>query len=243
MKGIYRIADTVIEIRSSGEGVHALCGAFRSGGTPDLAVEITEADLRREAARTPGAGRDTLESFAVHRRIAEAMPARDTLLLHASALAADGRAYCFAAPSGTGKSTHARLWRRLLGARAVMIDDDKPLLRVGDEARVYGTPWNGKHRLGGPRSAPLAAICFLTRAPENEIRPLRPAEAWPLLLSQAYRPEDPEALRKTLLLLDRLAARIPCYRLACNMDLSAAALAFYAMSGTNAPDPRKGTAS
>ena len=65
----------------------------------------------------------------------------------------------FTAPSGTGKSTHARLWREAFGERVVMINDDKPLLLVRPEGvTVYGTPFRGKHGLGGDRSAPLRAI-------------------------------------------------------------------------------------
>jgi serine kinase of HPr protein (carbohydrate metabolism regulator) len=69
------------------------------------------------------------------------MPYYDTFLFHGSAIAVDGVGYLFTAKSGTGKSTHARLWRELLGARAVMVNDDKPLLRVteGRSAAPPGT--------------------------------------------------------------------------------------------------------
>lgn len=171
-----------------------------------------------------------LETLAVYRQIAERMPAYDTILFHGSCVAVDGTGYLFAAKSGTGKSTHTRLWRELLGDRAVMINDDKPLIRVAEEgAVIFGTPWDGKHRLSRNISVPLKSICLLYRAPENQIRPISEREAYPLLLQQVYRPMDSEAMRKTLTLVDRLAAAVSLWRLGCNMDIQAAQVAFEAM--------------
>ena len=64
-----------------------------------------------------------METLAVYRKMAD----YDTVLLHGSAIAVDDEGYFFTAKSGTGKSTHARLWREMLGDRAVMINDDNRL--------------------------------------------------------------------------------------------------------------------
>ncbi len=50
-----------------------------------------------------------------------------------------------------------------------------------------------------------------------------------MLWQQTYRPEDRQALLKTVQLIDRL--QLKYYRLGCNMDISAAKLAFETMSG------------
>ncbi len=60
-----------------------------------------------------------------YRKLAESLLEYGVLLFHGSSVAVDGFGYIFAAQSGTGKSTHARLWRELLGERAVMVNDDK----------------------------------------------------------------------------------------------------------------------
>lgn len=105
-----------------------------------------------------------LETLAVYRKIARKLLEFDTLLFHGSVVAVDGTGYLFTAKSGTGKSTHTRLWRQLFGSRAVMANDDKPLLKITDNGVIaYGTPWNGKHRLGSNISIPLRAICILGR--------------------------------------------------------------------------------
>ena len=231
----YRIADCNIGISSLYPRVHALCREYRTDEAPDFTVSVTQADLDAERLRdrqeAGGSWSDSyLEELVVYRKIAEKMPAYDSFLMHASAVAVDGEAFLFTAPSGTGKSTHARLWRELLGGRAVMINDDKPLLRIADgKARVYGSPWNGKHRLGTNTSAPVRAVCFLERSQENRIRKLSPAEIYPALLAQTYRPENAEALVRTLDLLNRLLQCVRFYRLGCNISPDAAALSYQTM--------------
>ena len=140
------------------------------------------------------------------------------------------QAYLFTAKSGTGKSTHARLWREMLGARAVMVNDDKPLIRVTDQGVLaYGTPWDGKHRLSSNICVPLKAVCILEQSPENHIRRITPTEAMPFLLQQVYRPSDPGMLARTLELIDRMAKSVSFYKLACNMDPEAAQLSYHTM--------------
>jgi hypothetical protein len=205
---------------------------YRCGDPADILAAVTQADIDHERSRSSisGCSDAYLETLAVYRKIAEKMPAFDVFLFHASAVAVDGAAYLFAAPSGTGKSTHVRLWRELLGSRAVMVNDDKPLIRVQSDgtAIVYGTPWNGKHRLSSNISVPLRALCLLERAAENSIREITRAEALPMLVQQTYRPADPAALAKTLTLITRLNVKF--YRLCCNMEPQAAELSYRAMS-------------
>ncbi len=243
MTGIYRLAEKEIEIQSLHAAVHEYCRDYRSGGPPDFIVEIRPEDIEREREKSEqedlAEGRrvrrfaeDYLEELAVYRKIAERMPRYDTLLLHGSCIALDGTGYLFTAKSGTGKSTHTRLWRERFGVRAVMVNDDKPLLRVGeDSVTVFGTPWDGKHRLSRNIAVPLRAICLLERAETNRIAPLPALEAWPLLLQQVYRPADPEAMARTLTLLDRLGRQVKLYRLGCNREPEAAELAYDAMKG------------
>ena len=175
---------------------------------------------------------ERLESTAVQRKIAEGLYAYDTLLFHGSVIAVDGEAYLFTAKSGTGKSTHTRLWRKLFGDRAVMINDDKPFLRVTEEGvTVYGSPWNGKHGLGNNICAPLKAICILERGEQNAIRSIPANEAVSMLLQQSNRPRQAKWLPKYMELLDKLSGNLAFYRLSCTIDPQAAAVAYEAMSG------------
>lgn len=246
MKGTYKIADKIIEIISLYEKVHQYCKDYRcdsDDGEPDITVVTLQEDIDYERARSAktdiAEGRtpfespdDYLEELAVYRKIAEKMPEYDTFLFHGSAVAVDGQTYLFTAKSGTGKSTHTRLWRELLGDRAVMVNDDKPLIRVNDESvTLFGTPYNGKHRLSTNTALPLKAVCILERSEKNRIVRITKAQAYNMLLQQSYRPSDSSALAKTLMLIDKMADNVDFWRLSCNMDISAAELSYNTMKG------------
>ena len=210
----------------------------------DFSVSITSEDIKyekRKSAEEDAAmgvptrpfSNEYLETLAVYRKICDPMPERDTFLFHCSAVAVDGKAYLFTAPSGTGKSTHARLWREVFGDRAVMINDDKPLLQVKEhQVLVHGTPWDGKHRLSTNTVAPVAGICLLERGEENYVERIAKEDAFPRLLQQTYRPQSPVALMKTMELLDAVAINVPLYKLRCNMEPEAARVAYDMMSGS-----------
>lgn len=164
-----------------------------------------------------------LETLAVYRKFAENLLAYDTVLFHGSVVAVDGIGYLFTAKSGTGKSTHTRLWREYFGERAVMINDDKPLIQVTENSViVYGTPWDGKHRLSNNISVPLKAICILTRASENHIEPISKSTAFPMLLQQSNRPQDSLKMQKTLEILDKISDNIALYKLGCMVEITSA---------------------
>ena len=172
-----------------------------------------------------------LETLALLRKVTEVLLDFDTILFHGSVIAVDGIAYLFTAKSGTGKSTHTRLWREMLGNRAIMVNDDKPFLQItGEKVIAWGNPWMGKHRLGSNTQAPLKAICILERGETNEICRIQPKEAVHMLLQQSSRPQAARKLPKYLDLMDRLSQRVAFYSLRCNMDPEAAQIAFEAMS-------------
>lgn len=238
MTGIYKIADRIIKIESLYVEVHKLCADYAFEGEPDITVSITKSDIDFEKNHSGSEGgtefhhaaEGYLETLAVYRKIAIEMLKYDTFLFHGSAIELDGETYLFTAKSGTGKSTHTRLWRELYGERAVMINDDKPLIRInGDKAVIYGTPWNGKHRLGTNKSSPLKAVCVLERGADNKIFTLPSKEAFKYVLVQTYRPEDAENMIKTLSLADRLCKSVKLYRLECNMDIEAARVSYEGM--------------
>ena len=239
------LAGQAVKVRANYESTRNFCRGYLTANEPDFSVEISRDDIVYE--RQKSAKEDALEgiparefsdayleTLAVYRKITEEMLHRNTLLFHGSVIAVDGEAFLFTAKSGTGKSTHTRLWREVFGDRAVMVNDDKPLLKIcEDGVEVFGTPWNGKHHLGANISAPLKAICILERGTENQIREITPREAFPMLLQQSYRLADAGGMNSVLDLLDRLTQRCAFYRLQCNMDRQAALISYGAMSGNN----------
>jgi hypothetical protein len=241
MQNRYKIADKVVEINSIYEEVHKYCSDYLTDEPADYSVTTTQTDIDFERDKsahedeiegipTRHFSESYLEELAVYRKIAEKILDYDTILFHGSVVSVDGIGYLFTAKSGTGKSTHTRLWREYFGDRTVMVNDDKPLLKItGSGVIAYGTPYNGKHRLGTNISVPLKAICILTRAAYNHIEHITREQAYTMLLQQVYRPADMLKMTETLKLVDRLADNVKLYRLGCNMDISAAKVAFEGM--------------
>lgn len=156
----------------------------------------------------------------------------DGLLLHSSAVVVDGKAYLFSAPCGTGKSTHTKLWLQAFGDKAVILNDDKPALRLENGVwYAYGTPWSGKYDISANIRAEVAGIAMVHRAECNSIEPYPGAQAIFAVMEQTARPADPVSRMKLLDNLDKLLSRIPLWKLYCNMDPEAAVVAYEAMSG------------
>lgn len=152
-------------------------------------------------------------------------------MLHSSAVMVDGKVYLFSASSGTGKSTHTRQWLKLFGERAVIINDDKPAIRMVDsEIYAYGTPWSGSSDRNKAACGKLQGICVLERSPENFIEPLDRGDAIFKILNQTIRPTDTKRMDKLLTLLDSVIVNVPVWRMGCNISTDAAKLAYETMS-------------
>lgn len=241
MQHTYSLAGYTVEINSIYDEVHRLCADYRALGEAEYCIRIKESDIvyeREKSAREDmlneeavrGYAEPYLETLAVYRKLAELLVSDDILLMHGAVAAVDGEAYMFTAKSGTGKTTHIRLWLREFGNRASVVNGDKPLLHIGDEnVTVYGTPWDGKEHLSSNTSCRLKGLCILTRSEINSIERISKNEALPMLCQQSYRSADPMVLAKTLALVNRLGNLVPLYRLGCNTDQEAAVTAYNGM--------------
>ena len=191
-------------------------------GPPDLTISC---DPEKVLAANPELGDpDTAEYMATGVLFARGLLNFGGFQLHASAVELEGRAWLFSGPPGIGKSTMARRWERLFGAAP--LNDDKPALRRLDTGwTAFGTPWSGKDGLSRPAGAPLGALVFLRRGEDDQMKPLAPARALPLLLSQTVRTLGREDMDKLLALADRLLGEIPVWQLTCTDRDGAALLA------------------
>lgn len=148
------------------------------------------------------------------------------MMLHASALEYNGKAYLFSGPCGMGKSTHTRLWQSIYGDAVQVFNDDKPALRRLDgQWFAYGTPWCGKDGINQNKKVPLGGICFLKRGETDKIRRLDPKEAMQNIIWQTTRKlADINKMNKLLELVDKLVCEIPIFELKCTKEPSAAYL-------------------
>lgn len=224
-----KLAGHVLAIENQYDYLPGVCRDYLTEEAAEAVLSVTDEEIASENQNGGSWAPAYLESLAVYRKICERLLDDDILLFHCSALAVDGKAYLFTAPSGTGKSTHAQLWRERFKDRVVMINDDKPLLKIRqEEIRVYGTPYGGKGNLQTNTSAPVAGIVILHQAAENRICRISGKEAYPALLNQTYRRKDPAAMLRTLDLVKRLAG-IPVWSLGCTISQAAVVLAARAL--------------
>lgn len=145
-------------------------------------------------------------------------------ILHTSFISWHGEGILFTAPSGTGKSTQAELWS--CTEKAEIINGDRAILRKsGEEWRAYGLPYAGSSDIFRNESAPIKAVVVLRQADHNEIRQLRPAEAFKWIYSETIiRSWDNEFQKNIADLLTDLVMHVPVYILRCLPDEEAVAV-------------------
>lgn len=142
-----------------------------------------------------------------------------TLLLHASVTRYKGRGNLFFGVSGTGKSTHSRLWHEFVPESDLM-NDDNPIIRYEDgDFRVYGSPWSGKTLCYRNVVAPVGALVRLEQYPENRIRRLEPLQAYASVIAAVSTIRWNHGIMDLLVpTIERVAMTVPCFRLRCRPD-------------------------
>lgn len=155
----------------------------------------------------------------------------DTLMVHASVVVNNGNAYMFLGRSGTGKSTHSRLWLEHI-ADTYLLNDDNPVVRMVDgQVYIYGTPWSGKTPCYKNEFHPLKAVVRLSQAPYNRIGRFAPLQAFASLMPSCscMRWDSPSvaALHKTV---EKVIGVVPGYGLECLPDKEAADICHSAIS-------------
>lgn len=223
-----RLAELNIRIENKYPYIEKMCGDYIiSGCECDFSVSATREEMKREANEDCN-DLPYLETLAVYRKIAEKLLEYNGFLLHGVLLETAGQGIAFCARSGTGKSTHVFLWKKLLGDKCEIINGDKPLVRIIDgKVYAYGTPWCGKEGIQKNAKTSLRSLCFIERGEKNELTKLRQNEVFPRLTTQIYMPKDNGAkMLKTLELADVFVKNTTSYVMKCNMDISAAEVAY-----------------
>lgn len=235
------LAGINVAITSLFDEVYDFCRDYLTDAPADMTVSINAEDILHEKtinireAQIEGIPvvdypDSHLEILAVYRKIVTKMLDFNTFLMHGAVVAVGDKAWLFTAPSGTGKTTHINLWLNNIPGSYV-VNGDKPLIHVGDECTVYGTPWAGKEGMNRNVGVKLCGIVILNRGIENKIEKVPMTQILPVLIQQTYRPKDKVELEKTLSLLSRLGKKIPMYQLYCNMNPDAAFTSYNVLNG------------
>ena len=223
-----KIADLLIEVPETG-GIAPRFGDYMTNEKAVADIRICDELYKLE--RWPTLTEEQAVYMESGTQFYRALLGFDGMMLHASAVAVDGKAYLFSGQSGIGKSTHTGLWQQTFGEKVKLFNDDKPALRRLDGTwYAYGTPWSGKHGININMKVPVAGICFLKRGDQNTIRQLSSMEALPQVLAQTLRKfKDAERLSLMLSHVDKLVKEVPIYELYNRPEPEAARLSYETM--------------
>lgn len=238
MKFIVGLADKYIEINSVYDALRNFFKDYLvTDVTPDFSVSLSQEDISAEQEVTSENqfSPTYLETLALLRKLAEILPSHNRILMHGASISYNEHAYLFTAPSGTGKSTHIRLWKKYLGDDVKIVNGDKPFISLEDEPVIYGSPWAGKENWHRNCKMPLKGICFVQRGTTNSIRRIEASDCLSLLFKQVYLPADTLAAGLTLELVDMLIKKVPLYVLTCDMSEDAVRCSFEALTGLSYP--------
>ena len=226
-----KIADLLVEVPAAGN-LNARCGEYAFKENNNVSADIIICADEYKLSSWKDLSYEQAVYMASGTQFYVKLLKFNGLMLHASAVELDGKAYLFSGPSGMGKSTHTRLWQELFGEKARVFNDDKPALRYVDGIwYAYGTPWCGKDGINVNMKVPIAGICFLKRGEKNEIRRLSKIEAAAAIFTQTTsRFAKPESLDVLLGIMDRVIDSVPIYELKCTPEPEAARLSYEVMS-------------
>jgi len=148
------------------------------------------------------------------------------IVIHAAAIEYEGKGIIFSAPSETGKTTQANLWRKHMNAK--VLNGDRPAVRIMDgRPFVFGTPWSGSSPDYINSCAPVSAIVMLEQSPANSIRKLTAYEAVTCLMPRCFLPYfDQGLMDKAINNLETVIKTVPVYLLRCRPDKESVELVY-----------------
>ncbi len=233
--GVFDSGDCTYGVSRVGEGYHITVADRLTGETTavlsagdcfkDCRVSLSPAAPLERCQF--GAGNALMVAFAFMSAY------HGVLFMHSSVTLYRGRGYLFLGRSGTGKSTHSRMWRESIEG-AELLNDDNPCVRVFPDgtARVYGTPWSGSTPCYRDLSAPVGAVVRLEQWKENVIDREPPLRAFASLFSSCstmmWDKPSYDAIVRTA---EKAVSLVPVYTLRCRPDHEAAAVCRAAVCG------------
>ena len=167
-----------------------------------------------------------IEECEISRAAGTALLPFGRAVFHGAAFVWRQKAWIFAAPSGTGKTTQYRLWKLLFGDEIQMLCGDKPVIEIEHGGTtVFSSPWRGKENMGNRITAPLGGIIILEQEKENSIRRLLPREAaGRIYLQFMFSRKTKEQLLAVCSLEHRLLSTVPVWLLKNRGDEASAML-------------------
>ncbi len=226
------IADCVFDIKAKYDYMKDFMKEYIVDDNEELKFNIPKLKVSEEEIEYEQEGyeerfdRGYLETLAILRKLSEYLSLQNVILFHGVAMTYKEQCYIISAKSGTGKSTHAALWKKYVTDGQVdIINGDKPFIRMEEDTfTVYGTPWCGKEGYHINKKAPLAGIIFIERGTDNVIEKADERFAVEQLFRQIHMTNQGAA--NVLGVCDRIIKKVPIYRLSCDMSRKAVEVSF-----------------
>jgi len=193
---------------------------------PDCILKASD-DFRDSVVYVPASMASRLAEFALSNAMmllyTFCTSPYETLMVHASVIRHGGAGFMFLGKSGTGKSTHSRLWLEHIDDTE-LLNDDNPVIRLVDgEPYVFGTPWSGKTPCYKNENVPLKAVVRLSQAPYNKINRLNLLQSYASLMPACscmrWDRSSVDSLHKTV---EKVISKVKCWSLECLPDGDAA---------------------
>ncbi len=214
--GVYRLTDGSYQYEISDLSKTIVSYVQCNADFSNVKVALTGADWKQ---RNYGLNNALMLSYAF------ACVEKDTLLVHASVVRYDGRGVLCLGKSGTGKSTHTRLWLEHIEGTDLMNDDNPVVRYIDGQTLVFGSPWSGKTSCYRKVQAPVAAFLRIEQKPENTIRQERGIAAFAGILPTASCMKWDHRIHNGICnTVSRIVAVTPYYVLGCRPDSEAAEL-------------------
>lgn len=229
----YKIADMTVAVRHESAVLERNGKKYESDFSeePDIYIDITDEQIDKIMKCNKTFDRDYAEYFLTGLCFYQKIIPFNGFMLHSSCVAVDGKAYLFTADSGIGKSTHVSLWKELLGDKASVINDDKPVMKYIDgKFIVYGTPWSGKNDESTNASASVSAVVFLERGKEFSINDISGEDAVARIMPQLLHYISLENADIQFDMIDKLLRNVPAFVMKCTPDISSAESAWQYLS-------------
>jgi MoaA/NifB/PqqE/SkfB family radical SAM enzyme len=204
-------------IHRKGDAWIYLCGMSSPEAESAYQVAVFSRDYRharihhRDDASFRRGGMNSLTYFSTDQiLLGQLLADRQGCYLHSSGVSLHGEGLLFTGHSEAGKSTMMKMMK----STAEWLSDDRMIVRRWpDGFRIHGSWSHGEIRQVSPASAPLAAILFLNKAQENRLELVsdRRAIAHRLLACVIKPLMTGDWWNKTMTLVERIVAEVPCY--------------------------------
>lgn len=221
------IAELIVQINNHYSLVKEQCRGFLvEARQADMVIEVDDTTLQEAVLKAPQFSHAYQESILIYAKMNQELIIHQAFVLHGAVIDISGHGYAFLAPSGTGKTTQVRLWRKVYGEKCRVINGDKPIIRIREgKVYAYGTPWCGKEGWTLNDSTELKAVLFLEQGAENATFDMESGEVIDAIFQQVIIPQEGNRVSELLRLLEVFMARVRTGKFICNRSIDAVGIA------------------